>query len=281
MRAGRLFRKVLCAVDLTDHSGAALYNSVALAQPDGHLTVVSVAPAAPPPAEADTDAHASHLRSYVQQRVPNTCTYIPDITCEAVTGDPATEILSTVTRREEEVLVMGMRGRGALLRGVLGSVVRTVLQHSEKPVMVVPFQTEIVSLEADRPVFHLGRIMVPLDPYCSRNVNQLALAAHFRRQTTREPLVLLYVQSPGSPSATDADLHELARRHNMPDATTVRVVRAGSIPNAIVEVSRQEGAGLIVMGLERGGKRMAPGSIAYEVLCHSQAVVLAVPPQGA
>jgi len=144
--------------------------------------------------------------------------------------------------------------------------------------VIPPFQTELVSLEATHPIFHLGRILVPIDPL-RENMEQLRVAINLRR-TSHEPLLLACVNRRGEPEVQASELRGLVEQYHLPADTEVLPVSAATVADGISEAARGAEAGLIVMGLERQQKRMTPGSIAYEVIRHTESVVLATPPAG-
>jgi len=272
------FENVLCAVELHHRSAAALYNSVGLAQPDGHVHVLTVEHASGHQADVTASAMKRQtLQDFVWRTIPSDLPYLPSVDFDVVFGDPAEEILRAGNHLKADLVVVGTRGRGRLHEAVVGSVAHSVLRHSQVSVMVIPpFETELVSLEATRAVFHLGRILVPVDPL-RVDANQLRVAAHLRR-ASHDQLLLLHVHRPEERAADAAELSDLATRHNLPNATAVRSITAGTVADGIVEAARREDAGLIIMGLERRQQRMQPGAISYEVIRHTNAVVLAVPP---
>jgi nucleotide-binding universal stress UspA family protein len=272
------FEKVLCAVELHHRSAAALYNSVGFAQPDGHLQVLTVEHASGHQADVPASAvKRQALQDFVWRTIPSDLPYQPSVDFDVVVGNPAQEILRAGHHPKADLIVVGTRGRGRLQEAVVGSVAHSVLRHSQVPVMVIPpFDTELVSLEATRPVFHLGRILVPVDPL-RVDANHLRVAANLRR-ASRDQLLLLYVHRPGERAADASELSDLAKRHNLSNETAVASVTAGTVADGIVEAARREHAGLVIMGLERRQQRMEPGAISYEVIRHTNAVVLAVPP---
>lgn len=144
--------------------------------------------------------------------------------------------------------------------------------------VIPPFRTELVSLEATHPIFHLGRILVPIDRL-RENMNQLRVAINLRR-TSQEPLLLACVSCRGESEVQASELRGLVERYHLPADTEVLPVSAATVAAGISEAARSAKAGLIVMGLEQQQKRMTPGSIAYEVIRHTESVVLAVPPAG-
>jgi len=272
------FEKVLCAVELDHRSAAALYNSVGFAQPNGHLQVLTVEHASGHRADVPASAVTRQaLEDFVWRTIPSDLPYLPSVGFAVVVGNPDQEILRAANHLKADLVVVGTRGRGRLQEAIVGSVAHSVLRHSQVPVMVVPpFETELVSLEATRPLFHLGRILVPVDPL-RVDANQLRVAAHLRR-ASHDQLLLLYVHRPGERAVDASELSDLAKRHNLSNATAVASVAAGTVADGIVEAARREDAGLIIMGLERRQQRMEPGAISYEVIRHTNAVVLTVPP---
>jgi nucleotide-binding universal stress UspA family protein len=85
----------------------------------------------------------------------------PGALIDAAVGDPEREILGAATRRDSELIVMGMRGLGSDVSQAapthgLGHVALNVLRRARCPVVLVPPR------RGDAP-FRLGRIMLPED----------------------------------------------------------------------------------------------------------------------
>jgi nucleotide-binding universal stress UspA family protein len=62
----------------------------------------------------------------------------PQVNIQAVTGDPAEELLSAA--RDADLLVVGARGGGGFARRLTGSVSSQVADHSRCPVVIVPLE---------------------------------------------------------------------------------------------------------------------------------------------
>lgn len=58
--------------------------------------------------------------------------------CEDRHGDVANTILSVADDVDAEVVVVGTRGRGGVSSFLLGSVAHSLVQHADRPVLVVP-----------------------------------------------------------------------------------------------------------------------------------------------
>jgi nucleotide-binding universal stress UspA family protein len=217
------------------------------------------------------------LQGFITRYVPAELPYRPALDAQVAVGDPAQEILRAAERRDCDLIVISTRGYGRILQRVVGSVAHDVLRHARVPVLVIPpSETEIVSLERTEPRFHFERILVPLDPL-GDSPEQMR-AATVLRWTCSVPLLVFFVRHSGGPDVSPSELRTRIARHKLPPDSRVCIVDAASVADGIVHLAHREGAGLIVMGLERSNKRMEPGSIAYDVLRHTTALVLAVPP---
>jgi nucleotide-binding universal stress UspA family protein len=64
---------------------------------------------------------------------------------ELLEGDPATELIRLAVLRDADLIVVGSRGRGALLSTVLGSVSRRVVHEASCPVLVAKERAPVVS----------------------------------------------------------------------------------------------------------------------------------------
>lgn len=62
----------------------------------------------------------------------------PRVCAEVLYGDAAAGILADASRWSAEVIVLGRRGSGGVLRGLLGGTVRRVLHDEQHSVLVIP-----------------------------------------------------------------------------------------------------------------------------------------------
>ncbi|MGB8412511.1 MAG: universal stress protein [Candidatus Binatus sp.] len=138
----QLFRKILCPIDLSEHSLAALDVALKLVQQnDAALYLLNVAPMQagaagfqPVPIEpypiVEKDKR-EQLEKLARERIPAA------VRCEShvTTGDPAEQVLETARDLDADLIVMGTHGRKGLGHLVLGSVAERVVRESPIPVL--------------------------------------------------------------------------------------------------------------------------------------------------
>jgi universal stress protein A len=138
----RLFRKILCPIDFSQHSLAALDVALKMVQQnDATLYLLNVAPmpagaAGFQPVPLDPYPYVEkdrreQLQKLAQKRIPAT------VRCETLvtSGDPAEQVLDTARGVNADLIVMGTHGRKGLGHLVLGSVAERVVRESPIPVL--------------------------------------------------------------------------------------------------------------------------------------------------
>jgi nucleotide-binding universal stress UspA family protein len=147
------FRRVLVAIDGSEHSGRALEEAIDLARLGrAHLTVVTVAPkpatllvGGPVMPPVDLRGIDEAVRGEHQKLLDGAVAQVPDdVSVVKVLGDgPAARgILEQAEKAGCDLIVVGSRGRGEMSSMILGSVSREVLHRSRVPVLVVPARDE-------------------------------------------------------------------------------------------------------------------------------------------
>ena len=142
------FRHIVCAIDFSDSSLAALRWAVSLAQEtDAHLWLLHTIEV-PPELRAsavvtDTEVdelHASaraeamnRLRSLIPPRAAGFCS----IETATATGEAAHAILRFAAEHRADLIVMGAQGHGAIDRLIFGSKTRDVVGGAACPVLTV------------------------------------------------------------------------------------------------------------------------------------------------
>ena len=141
-----MFKKILVAVDGSDHAANAVRCAVEVARGTGPTTISLLAvdgcrPLKGPLAEL---AELEDLgRNEVFTRVLESAVIKAQIPSDILTdqqvrmGDPADNILAEADRIEADMIIVGRRGLGAYAELLLGSVSRKVVHLAKVPVMVV------------------------------------------------------------------------------------------------------------------------------------------------
>jgi nucleotide-binding universal stress UspA family protein len=140
-----MFRKILVAVDGSEHAEAALAQAIDLAQSEhAQLTVMTAVTPVPPTSYAtpgavtpglleSIQAEAEDLLRTARDRVPD------DLPVHTVLSEQPVRhaLLHEIDAGGHDLVVMGSRGRGAVRSALLGSVSHHVLHHSPVPVLIV------------------------------------------------------------------------------------------------------------------------------------------------
>lgn len=146
----QLFRKILCPIDFSEHSFAALEVALKVAlQNDSSLYLMNVAPlqaGAVGLQPVPMDPYPFHekerqeeLAKLGRERLPAAVRYETLV----VIGDPADQVLNTARRLGVDLIVMGTHGRKGLGRLILGSVAERVVRESLTPVLTAHSKAQI------------------------------------------------------------------------------------------------------------------------------------------
>lgn len=296
--ARRLFEKVLCPIDFSDHSRVALrYGAVLARRSGGTLTVLFVndpllvaAAAAAYSPESLGAASRAELTQFARETLSPAARRGLTITFETAMGRPEREIAKAVEAGAYDSLVIGTKGLNAAGRLFVGSTTSAVLRRARVPVLAVP----PIDTEGPEPRVAASwpgrRIVAPiaLGPHAEADARR---ASHIARWFDASLVLVHVVQAQQMPSWFGGDAEGQTRiRVNKAESTLTRIGERLGIPvtplvvtghpaDEIAAVTRDRKAGLVVMTL-RGGEGVlgAPvGSIAFNVLQHGIAPVVAVP----
>jgi nucleotide-binding universal stress UspA family protein len=156
--APRVFRSILCPVDFSPNSRAALRYAAMLARlSDAYLVVLFV----DDPLLATTAATRrgaatvlasteDELRHFVSGTLRNTTPRV-SMTLLTRVGKPAPEIVSAAARHGCDVIVMGYRGIGRASRFLFGSTTEKVVRTTAVPVLAIPPARRGARLQAAAP----------------------------------------------------------------------------------------------------------------------------------
>jgi nucleotide-binding universal stress UspA family protein len=134
-------KRILCPVDFSEHSDAALgYASTLAQESDAVLFLIHVddsqvpydagfAGYVPPPNEAEVLEEQLHEKRPTREGVP----------CEhhLLFGHPAEAIVEFARTHDIDLIVMGTHGRTGVARLIMGSVAEAVVRRAECPVLTV------------------------------------------------------------------------------------------------------------------------------------------------
>jgi nucleotide-binding universal stress UspA family protein len=164
-------KKILYATDLTKNSSYAFYFAADMARKHDAAVVILHCIGTIPPSvymeagftdaervltkvkeqekEQDVAEIKKRLEEFCQkveaQVGPPCATLVSGIIVRA--GYPVEEILNTADGEGCDVIVLGTHGKGLLRQAFLGSVARSVLERTRKPVFIVPLPSEKTSID--------------------------------------------------------------------------------------------------------------------------------------
>jgi nucleotide-binding universal stress UspA family protein len=136
------YQRILCPVDLDDHSASALQEAGAIAglckATLWLLHVVKINPLATEGfvlAELE-ESQSQHARTVVSELAKRLLSNA-DYEIKIVIGEPAEQILAQAGELRADLLVMATHGRHGIPRLVLGSVAEKIVRESTVPVLTV------------------------------------------------------------------------------------------------------------------------------------------------
>ena len=164
-------KRILYATDLSKNSAYAFYYATDLAQKRNAQIVIlhAVEPINPSVSlymtEQIVKVREENLKEAareIERRLQNFCAKVDSkvggSSKELVSkilvrlGYPVEEILKTADEEKCDLIVLGNHGKGFLQQTFLGSVSRSVLDRSRKPVLIIPLPPEEVEIGWDEPL---------------------------------------------------------------------------------------------------------------------------------
>lgn len=261
---------VVCPVDFSEFSSRALAHAAAWAGwYEARLSVVHVwTPSATlNPGDLPVALLVPEERDALLQRVtalvaPYQAEGIP-VTVLLREGPPVDEILDVIRQAGADLLVLGTHGRSGFERLLLGSVTERLLHKAPCPVLTVPATAGAAAAKVS-----YKKIVCPLDQTANPGPG-LASALSLSRQNDAV-LVLVHVvepiQNPPGLSTFDVtayqadlnqewkrSLHELAVESAKEWDRIEERVPVGKPSTEVLRIAEEEGADLIVMGVQERG----------------------------
>ncbi len=248
-------KRILCPVDFSEHSAAALRMAGGVARAFGAEVIVLHAQRLEAPVyftASQTQALKTQLRrsaraarAYVVEFVAQ---YFPDDLPHStmlLEDDPALAILHTLRESKVELVVMGTHGRTGLSKVRLGSVTEIILRQVAVPILTVGPGVRITASLGT-----LRRILCPID-YSDAARGALEHAAVLAEKTGAE-LVLCHIAESGtSDQRLKEDRKVLSdwvdpRLHSQ--CSMKEAVRTGKPAEQIVAEAKESRADLLVVG---------------------------------
>jgi nucleotide-binding universal stress UspA family protein len=220
-------------------------------------------------------------------------------------ADAGTTLLDDLEAHEASLVVMATRAAGALGRAIHGSVADRLVRESPCPVVLVPPHAKYRS--GDRVT--IRRVLVPLDGSLPSQqvIPVLQVLSHTRSlafllvQVVRPERVGGYAMPPGTPSLgtptpdggewthaaaaiAQQRLEDVAEQMRAFGSTVdISVIESADVAPTVVDAIRKERIDLIAMAThgESGLRRIVLGSVAEEVVKHSEVPVLLLNPSQA
>jgi len=163
-------KKILYATDLTKNSSYAFYFAADLAQKhDAQIVILHCIASIPSQAyfevgskgdrildrakaqekEDDVAEIKKHLQEFCQKVEPQIGLPCVSLVSEVIVreGHPVEEILNAADTKGCDVIVLGTHGKGWLKQAFLGSVARSVLERTRRPVFIIPLPSDKTSVD--------------------------------------------------------------------------------------------------------------------------------------
>jgi nucleotide-binding universal stress UspA family protein len=140
------FRKILCPVDFSPQSRAALDAAVDLARKaGGTVTLLHVVDIPLQFAFPEVPLEPSVIRDLMTHSEKQLATWkadvvgmgLPSVTAQTVTGTAWEQIVNAARQGGHDLVVVCTHGRTGLAHAFLGSVAERVVRHAHTPVLVV------------------------------------------------------------------------------------------------------------------------------------------------
>ena len=137
-----MYRKILVGYDGSEAGAKAFNTALQLAAKYGaELYVLSVARPPDIGDDVETEAVVENSREYHRKLLeplkPTVAKARVNSQFDVAVGHPAEQIIYYADRNSVDLIVMGDRGRSKFARLLLGSVSKQVVEHADRPVMVV------------------------------------------------------------------------------------------------------------------------------------------------
>ncbi len=246
--------RILCAIDFSKHSAAALRVAGGLAQAAGaEVTLLHVQRLEAP--EYFTVAQVKDLSAQLRRSLRAARKYTEDFAAQhlpkgvehstiILEADPVDAILKTLQESKADLLAMGTHGRTGLTRFRLGSVSESAMWQASKPVL-----TTGPGVRLAPGLGTIRKVLCPVD-YSELAHRAVEHAAAIAEMTGAELLVTHVLEDAGKPPAARRQLCDWVPSDVRKRCTVREVVRSGQpAEQTLLEADRSQ-ADLIVIGAQ-------------------------------
>jgi len=249
-------KHILCPVDFSEHSAAALQVAGVIAKTFGSEVVVLHVQRLEAPAYF-TVAQAQALRTQLRRSVRAATKhasefankYLPALVAHrvmVVEDDPVSAILKTQQEIGADLIAMGTHGRGGLARIRLGSIAESVLHQAEVPILTVGPRMKLAST-----LVAIRRVLCPVN-YSPSSQTALEHAAALAAKTGAELIIAHIEENPGG-NNEQASLQHLCKwvpANIRAHCAVKEVVKQGGAAEQIIEVAEKSQADILVLGAQ-------------------------------
>jgi len=257
-------KHILCPVDFSEYSAAALQVAGVIAKDFGSEVVVLHVQSLEAPAYftvAQTQALRTQLRrsiraakkhardfahKHLSERVAHRVTVMED--------DPIDAILKTQHEIGADLIAMGTHGRGGLARIRLGSIAESVLHQAEVPILTVGPRMKLAST-----LVAIRRVLCPVN-YSPSSQTALEHAAALAAKTGAELIIAHIEENPGG-NNEQVSLQHLCKwvpANIRAHCAVKEVVKQGGAAEQIIEEAEKSQADILVIGAQL---RSLPGAV--------------------
>jgi len=132
-------RTIICPIDFSESSKAALNEALSLAERFGSSVEVVHTVEVPHPS---TQAIADGLHEYADKELGKLVKHLPKggpkLSSKVLQGPPAASIVEYANGAGADLIVLSTHGRSGFMRAMLGSVAERIVRTSRCPVLTIP-----------------------------------------------------------------------------------------------------------------------------------------------
>jgi nucleotide-binding universal stress UspA family protein len=176
-------------------------------------------------------------------------------------------IIDEAYERHADMIIIGRRGRSALMNALMGGVATRVISHAPCKVLVVPKAARI----------ECRTILVATDG-SEHSIAATAAAIEMAKRCGSHIIAISAVSRPDNAEEASMHVNRVRKTAKNEGLTVVTLTPAGKPHDAIIETASGRGVNLIIMGTygKTGLKKILMGSSTEKVISHAGCGILVV-----